>query len=256
MSGLQAVNLAIGYAERTLGKGINLHLQGGEVLCLLGPNGSGKSTLFKTLLGLLAPLAGQITLDHQPLAQCSRQHLAQRVGYVPQAQALAFPFKVADMVLLGRSAHLGRFSSPSAHDRALALACLQRLAIEHLYGRLYNTLSGGEQQLVLIARALAQEPTLLVLDEPTASLDFGNQVRVLEHIQALRAQGLGILLCTHQPEHALRVADRIALFKNGQLTACDGPLSREQLAWLYDLPQQHVDTQLRMLASLAAPRLT
>ncbi|HBO3911219.1 TPA: ABC transporter ATP-binding protein [Pseudomonas aeruginosa] len=152
---------------------------------------------------------------------------------------------------LGRNAHLGPFASSSPHDRRVALECLERLDIAALRQRTYSTLSGGERQLVLIARALAQEPSLLVLDEPTASLDFGNQIHVLEHIQTLRGQGLGILLCTHQPEHALRVADRIALFKQGRLVRCDGPLDGERLAWLYDLPRQQVDAQLRLLAALA-----
>ncbi|MNZ93840.1 putative ABC transporter ATP-binding protein [compost metagenome] len=206
--------------------------------------------MFKTLLGLLAPLAGVTLLDGHPLSHWSRRTLAQRIGYVPQAQTQVFPFSVEEMVLLGRSAHLGAFSSPSAHDRNVAGACLERLGIVHLRQRIYTTLSGGEQQLVLIARALAQGPSLLVMDEPTASLDFGNQIRVLEHIQALRGQGLGILLCTHQPEHALRVADRIALFKQGSLFHCGDELSMERLAWLYDLPVQQVRTQLQLLSGL------
>ncbi|MBO3278205.1 ABC transporter ATP-binding protein [Pseudomonas schmalbachii] len=250
MSRLEARQLAIGYPGRLLGQGMDLHLERGEVLCLLGPNGSGKSTLFKTLLGLLAPRAGTVLLDGRPLPQWSRRTLAGRIGYVPQAQDRGFPFSVEEMVLLGRSAHLGAFSSPSPHDRDVAHACLERLGIVHLRQRIYTTLSGGEQQLVLISRALAQEPSLLVLDEPTASLDFGNQIRVLEHIQALRGQGLGILLCTHQPEHALRVADRIALFKQGGLFHCGDALSVERLAWLYDLPAQQIRTQLQLFSGL------
>jgi len=250
MSRLEARQLAIGYPGRTIGQGMDLHLERAEVFCLLGPNGSGKSTLFRTLLGLLAPLAGSVLLDGRPLSHWPRRTLAGRIGYVPQAQDRLLPFTVEDMVLLGRSARLGLFSSPSSRDRSVGHACLERLGIAHLRQRVYTTLSGGERQLVLIARALAQEPALLVLDEPTASLDFGNQIRVLEHVQALREQGLGILLCTHQPEHALRVADRIALFRQGCLFHCGAALSVERLAWLYDLPARQIRTQLQLLSGL------
>lgn len=244
---LEARELSIGYSGRMVGSGISLHLAAGEILCLLGPNGSGKSTLFRTLLGLIPALGGQVRLRGQPAEQWSRTEFARYVGYVPQAHISMFPFTVEDVVLMGRSARISRFAMPAENDKRIALNCLESLGIAHLRARIYTEISGGERQLALIARALAQEPALLIMDEPTASLDFGNQLRVLEHIQRLREQGIGVLLCTHQPEHALQVADRIALLKNGRVQHC-GPALQvatvERLAWLYDLDESVVSASL------------
>lgn len=214
---IEACDLAIGYHGRRVGTDISLGIDKGEVLCLLGPNGSGKTTLFKTLLGLLPPLAGTVRVLGEPVAGWSRAAFARKVGYVPQAHAGIFPFTVEDIVLMGRAARIERFATPSRHDRQLAADCLAALGVAHLRQRTYTEISGGERQLALIARALAQEPALLVMDEPTASLDFGNQVRVLEHVCRLRERGIAVLMSTHQPEHALRVADRIALLAPGRL---------------------------------------
>lgn len=228
--------LAIGHGRRRVGEGIDFSVGAGEVLCLLGPNGGGKTTLFKTLLGLLPPLAGEVRVLGEPVAGWTRAAFAQRVGYVPQAHAGIFPFTVEDIVLMGRAARIARFAAPSRHDREVAGACLDALGIGHLKRRVYTEISGGERQLALIARALAQEPVLLVMDEPTASLDFGNQIRVLEHIAELRERGIAVLMSTHQPEHALRVADRIALLAPGGLAGVGEPAAvatPERLAALY-----------------------
>lgn len=245
---LSAQNLSIGYGKKVVGERIDVSLYGNEILALLGPNGSGKSTLFKTLLGLLPVLSGQVLLQGQPLAQHTRRSIAQRVGYVPQAQDGQFAFSVMDMVLMGRAAHLGLFAQPSQADQQLAVDILRELGIAHLAARSYPQISGGERQLTLIARALLQQPQVLVLDEPTASLDFANQILVLEQIQRLREQGLSVLLCTHQPEHALQVADRLALFKQGRVekigTVADLG-SAENLAWLYNVSIEHVYAQLK-----------
>lgn len=244
---LEARDLSIGYSGRLVGSSISLRLAAGEILCLLGPNGSGKSTLFRTLLGLLPALGGEVRLRGEPAQHWSRTEFARYVGYVPQAHVSMFPFTVEDVVLMGRSARISRFAMPAAHDAEIARSCLESLGIEHLRERIYTEISGGERQLALIARALAQEPALLILDEPTASLDFGNQIRVLAHIQRLRDQGMGVLLCTHQPEHALQVADRIALLKSGSIQHCGPALevaTVERLAWLYDLSEKVVRASL------------
>src|SRR5580693_543150 len=169
---LAGQNLGIGYSDRVVGRGLEVGLDEGEVLALLGPNGSGKTTLLKTLLGILAPLAGAVLIDGRPVAGYSAPERARRIAYVPQAHVPSFAFTVETVVLMGRTAHGNLFSAPSAADRAVAQRTLERFGIAALKARPYTMISGGERQLVLLARALAQEPQFIVLDEPTASLDF------------------------------------------------------------------------------------
>lgn len=220
---LNAVDLSFGYRHAPIGHGIALSVESGEVLCLLGPNGCGKTTLFKTLLGLIPSQGGRLELDGREIAAFSRAEFARRIGYVPQANAAYFPFGVTDVVLMGRASRVGTFSTPSSADRKAAGNALETLGIAHLGRRLYTEISGGERQMVLIARALAQEPAMIVMDEPTASLDFGNQARVLERIRSLARSGLAIVLSTHDPSHAFACADRVALMKAGRLVAVGSP---------------------------------
>jgi len=228
--------LTIGYHDHTVGVGLDVALATGEVLALLGPNGGGKTTLLKTLLGLLKPKAGEIRLDGRPLGEFSIRARARVIAYVPQVHIGTFAYTVETMVLMGRAAHGSLFSRPSAHDRAVAHAALERFGIARLGDRPYTMISGGERQLVLLARALAQEPQFVVLDEPTASLDFGNQGRVMAEIKALAKSGHGVLFTTHDPNHALRSADRAYLLRAGTRIA-EGPaasvLDRERLEALY-----------------------
>jgi len=240
---MRARELSTGHGRRVVGQGIALCLAPGRVTALLGPNGGGKTTLFRTLLGLLPPLAGEIELDGRPLAHWGRRQIARRLGYVPQGQASVFPYSVLDTVLMGRAARLAPLAQPGRADRDAAWASLERLGIAHLARRGLGEVSGGERQLALIARALAQETPLLIMDEPTASLDFGNQQRVLDQIGLLRDGGMGILLSTHQPEHALALADEIGLLHQGRLLG-PGPAAEvaapEQLARLYGMTPEQV----------------
>jgi iron complex transport system ATP-binding protein len=235
--------LTIGYPDHTVGSGLSVALATGEVLALLGPNGGGKTTLLKTLLGLLRPKAGEVMLGDKPLSDCSIRERARTIAYVPQVHVGTFAFTVETVVLMGRSAHGNLFSAPSAHDRAVAHASLERFGIARLSQRPYTEISGGERQLVLLARALAQEPQFIVLDEPTASLDFGNQGKVMREIKALAASGHGVLFTTHDPNHALRTADRAFLLRDGACIA-EGPvanvLNRAQLEELYRAPVEQL----------------
>lgn len=233
---LAAQKLAYGYPGRRIGNDVSLELNAGEVLCLLGPNGSGKTTLFRTLLGLLPVQDGAVMLDGGNLRTLQRDAIARLVSYVPQAHGAFFPYTVREVVLMGRTAHLGLFATPSARDHGAALDAIRRMGIAHLADATYTRISGGERQLTLIARALAQEARMVVLDEPTANLDFGNQVRVLERIRALAADGIGVLLSTHDPDHAFLCADRVAMLHDGALIACGAPeavMTAAQLQQLY-----------------------
>jgi len=236
---LEGHALTIGYSDRVVGRGLDVALAQGEVLALLGPNGGGKTTLLKTLLGLLRPLAGEAVIDGQSLAAYSIRDRACRIAYVPQLHTPTFAFTVEAVVLMGRTAHGNLFSRPSAHDREVAERSLVRFGIAHLAERPYTMISGGERQLVLLARALAQEPQFIVLDEPTASLDFGNQGKVLREMRALAASGHGVLFTTHDPNHALRAADRAYLLRDGERIAegkVANVLTKAQLEALYRAP--------------------
>jgi iron complex transport system ATP-binding protein len=240
---IEGRDLTIGYPDRTVGRGLDVALSTGEVLALLGPNGGGKTTLLKTLLGLLKPKAGEVRLGGKPLDNYSISERARVVAYVPQVHISTFAFTVETVVLMGRTAHGSLFSRPSGQDRAVAQAALERFGIAALANRPYTMISGGERQLVLLARALAQEPQFIVLDEPTASLDFGNQGKVMREIRALAKSGHGVLFTTHDPNHALRAADRAYLLREGARIA-DGPvatvLNREQLEALYRATVEHL----------------
>lgn len=228
-------SLAFGYRGHEIGRGVDLSLRSGEVLALLGANGAGKTTLFKTMLGLLPVQAGAVLLDGRPLSAWSRRERALRIAYVPQAHAAPFPFTVRDVVLMGRAAHLSAFALPGARDRAIADAALENLGIARLADTPATEISGGERQLALIARTLAQEARIIVMDEPTANLDYGNQMRLLAHIRRLAAKGLAIVLSTHNPDHALQAADRVALLKDGRLAALGTPRETLTPAALRDL---------------------
>ena len=186
--------LAFGFPGRTIGRDVSFSLDAGEVVGLLGPNGGGKTTLFRTVLGLLTPHGGNIRLGEEPLERLTRQEIARRVGYVPQGHSAYFAYTVREFVLMGRTAHVGVFSTPGKRDREIALRSLESLGIAHLADQPVTEISGGERQLALVARALAQEPQLLVLDEPTASrvLESGAPREVIRPDTLQRLYGVSV----------------------------------------------------------------
>ena len=240
---LRAIDLAIGYPGHAVGSGFGFSLQPGTVLALLGANGGGKTTLLKTLLGLLPPQGGRVEMQGRDLRSMSMRERARQVAYVPQSHAGAFAFSIEDLVLMGRTAHGGLLARPSAQDRAATRAAIDRMGIAHLAARPATLVSGGERQLALIARALAQEARHVVLDEPTASLDFGNQGKVMREIRRLADLGLGVLFTTHDPNHARRHADQALLIRQGRMLAC-GPvaevITQPLLQQLYGTPIEHI----------------
>jgi iron complex transport system ATP-binding protein len=235
---LEARGLAYGHRGRALGRDVDVTLPPGKALCVLGPNGAGKSTLLRTLLGLLPPVAGTVRLDGDDAARLDRAEISRRVAYVPQASPAAFEFDVLDIVEMGRVAHRGAFARPARRDAQIAREALERLGVGALAGRPFGAISGGERQLALIARALAAQAGCIVLDEPTAQLDYGNQARVLEELSRLRDGGIGVLLCTHDPDHAFLLADEVLLLRRGG-TLASGPAAQvmgaKNLSLLYDV---------------------
>jgi iron complex transport system ATP-binding protein len=236
MSLLATENLAIGYGSRIVASGIDLALAAGSVTCLLGPNGVGKTTLFRTLLGLIPPLAGTIRIGGDDLSHLSRAAVAREIAYVPQAYAGGFAYTLLDLAVMGRTAYLGTFGTPTKADFEIAMDALAALGIAALARRDVTRVSGGERQLALIARALAQQARIIVMDEPTSSLDLGNRLRVLDKIRGLADNGLAVLVSTHEPEQAFAIADRVALLGAGNrftTGAVDIVLDSQQLTLLY-----------------------
>lgn len=212
---LKIEGLTCGYGSKIIVRDFSTSVESGDILCLLGPNGVGKTTLFKSMLGFLKFKEGSITLDGLDLGKLSRPELARLIGYVPQSNNPPFAFSVLDVVVMGRIAHLGMFGTPGKRDVEKAYEMLEQLQIAHLAENIYTELSGGERQMVMIARALVQEPAFIMLDEPTASLDFGNQTKVLQRILTLSKNGIGIIMTTHAPDHAFLCNGNVVLLKRG-----------------------------------------
>ncbi|MFH0968064.1 MAG: ABC transporter ATP-binding protein [Methanobacteriota archaeon] len=202
--------------EQEIFKDVSFSLEKGEILCILGPNGIGKSTLLKCCARVLSLKTGEVCIAEKSLDAWNRRELAKVVGYVPQAHHIVFPFSVLQLVLLGRTPHIPVYSRPGKKDLEIAVAALKSVGIEHLMDAPVNRISGGECQLAMIARALAQEPSLLVLDEPTNHLDFGNQVRILHILDQLsKTRTISIIMSTHYPDHTFLLSCKVGLMQNG-----------------------------------------
>lgn len=218
---LEIRNLSFAYGKEPIFEGISMKVEKGEIVCILGPNGAGKTTLFKTILGLYKARQGQVLIKGKDVSNSSRRELAKEMGYVPQNHIPPFPYSVIDVVLMGRTAHINNYAVPSELDLQVAREAMENVNIAYLEDKYYTEISGGERQLVLIARALAQQPQILIMDEPTSSLDYGNQIRLLSHVKRLAAQGLSIIMSTHYPDHALFCAAKAIMLKDGHIL-CSG----------------------------------
>ena len=219
---LSVSNGSFSYGQRQVLKNISFTVETGEVLAILGPNGIGKTTLLRCTMGLLKWKSGETSIDGQPLSSYSDSLLWKKIAYVPQARNSMSNTSVMDMVLLGRSSHLGLFQQPGKEDLRLAKEALAYVGMERLADKNCSRISGGELQMVLIARALCTQPEMLVLDEPESNLDFRNQLLVLQTIARLsKENGIAAIVNTHYPVHALQVSDK-ALILNDDLTSIHG----------------------------------
>ena len=220
---IQIEHLSFSYGAHEVLKDVSFRAEPGQFLSVLGPNGVGKSTLFRCMLGLLTPSAGDIRIDGAPISSFSPAGLARRIAYIPQSHSPVFNFSVFDMVLMGTAARTGRFSSPGPRQREAAESALEKLGISHLRDRGYGSISGGERQLTLIARAIAQQAGILVMDEPSANLDFGNRVRVMQTVRVLTEEGYCVIQSTHDPDQAYLWSDRILALHGGRVLAFGTP---------------------------------
>lgn len=201
---LEVKNLKFSYnMERKIFDEVSFGLDKGEILSILGPNGAGKSTLLNCLANLLKPSEGQIVLDGKRISTLKPYEVAQKIGYVPQIHTPTYAYTVREFVVMGRAPYLGMFARPSAKDYDLADEALEMLNISHLADKAYTEISGGERQQATIARVIVQQPDIIMLDEPTAHLDYGNQVRTIKMIRKLAKKGYSIIMTTHQPNHAI-----------------------------------------------------
>lgn len=216
-------NLCYSYGENQVLSNINFSVEYGQLLSILGPNGVGKSTLFRCMLGLLEPTKGEVRIEDRSITKMRASKLARHIAYIPQSHNPVFNFSVFDMVLMGTTAQLGSFESPQKEQIEQVETVLERLGITHLKNRGYSNISGGERQMTLIARALAQQAKILIMDEPSANLDFGNRIRVMQTVRTLTKEGYAVIQSTHDPDQAFLYSDKILALYNSQVIAWGTP---------------------------------
>ena len=223
MNALEARELGFSYGKRLVFENISFDLRAGELLALLGPNGSGKTTLFRCVLGLSRRYQGRVLINGEDIRGKKPAELARLMAYVPQKIHPVFNYSALDMVLMGVTAGGRGWTMPGQRHTERALLALETAGIPDLADRDFRELSGGEQQLVLIARALAQDAAILIMDEPTANLDYGNQLRLLHTIRALSRTSRSVFLSSHNPDHVSQFADRVLALHNREIAALGTP---------------------------------
>lgn len=233
---IEVKDLCFAYGEREVLHGVSFKAEAGEFLSILGPNGVGKSTLFRCVLGLLRDYTGSITVEGRDAKSLSIREAAKLIAYIPQSSHPAFNYSVRDIVLMGTTSGLGTFSTPKKEDLRRVEEALEKIGISHLAERCFHRISGGERQLALIARALVQRAPVLMLDEPTASLDFGNQLLVLTQARELAREGYTVIQTTHNPEQSYMFSDRILALRGGEVLTEGRPkdvLTSDMMRQLY-----------------------
>ncbi len=209
---LEVRNLSYGYQKNhLLFRDVNFSSEKGEIFAILGANGAGKSTMMNCIANLLNPLEGEILLNGKPLPELSIREVSRIIGYVPQMHTAAYGYEARDFVVMGRAPYLNFFQQPSKKDYALVDETLEELGIAKLAHRPYTKLSGGERQQVSIARAIVQQPDIIMLDEPTNHLDYGNQLRMMHLIQKLSKKGYTIIITSHMPDHVLLLGGKVGI---------------------------------------------
>lgn len=245
---LEVSGLRCGYGKVEIVHGLDLAVEQGQFVCIIGPNGCGKTTALKTILGLLPAQAGSVKVRGAETTTMTDAERAKRFAYIPQLHTPPFPYIVSDVVLLGRTPYVASgLARATRRDKLIAYRAMAAMSIVDLADVPYTSLSGGQQQLVLIARALTQEPQLLVMDEPTASLDFGNQQLVLQQMRHLADAGTSVLMVTHDPDHALFCAHRVVVMEEGRIIAEGDPkrvLSAQCLNRIYNSNVKVLDVDL------------
>lgn len=219
----QVKNLYGGYGKTDVCKNISFKIENAEILCVLGPNGSGKSTLFKLILGFLKHKKGDILFDDKSLSELSPKELAKEIAYIPQQHSPEFSFTALEIVLMGRTSYIKNFSMPSDDDINEAKLALKKLDILDLAHKDYTLLSGGQRQMVLIARAICQKAKILIMDEPCANLDYANEQKVMSIIRNLANEGYIVILSTHSPEQPFSCASKVLLMKEGEVFSFGNP---------------------------------
>lgn len=246
---LKLENIDCGYGKKRILQNVNLSINSGEITCILGENGAGKSTLFKTILGLLPPLKGSVSFNDVLLNTCTQKDVAKIISYVPQAHGAPFNFTVFNIVLMGQYVHTrGLFSIPTKKNKQAAKDAIQLLGIGSLSNKIFSKLSGGEKQMVLIARAIAQQPRFIAMDEPTSNLDMKNQAKVMEIVDLLKQKGFGIIMNTHVPEQAFNYADQIILLKDGKVRKAGTPqeiMNSELISEIYNTKLELADVFMK-----------
>ena len=233
---LEVKNLSFSYGGRLILNDVSLTAEAGEFVSILGSNGVGKSTLFKCILGVLRDYSGTVTVDGRDTRSMSVRQLAQKIAYIPQMSASAFNYSVEDIVLMGTTVGLHSLRSPGRAEMRRAEDAMERMGIAVLRQRCFHHLSGGERQLTVIARALAQQANILLLDEPSSALDFGNQMRILNEAKNLAQDGFTVIQSTHDPERAYMFSDRLIALKGGTVFAQGEPaqvLTADNIKQLY-----------------------